>query len=130
MDPQPRRPFVKFNPIPAIYAFRVILLELGLWRKITSLDTNGFQNASNPFRITEYLISRAKTNLLFLAGSGLSEIVVRCLEGDLNLVSEQNRSKSVLRAFSSFVVDELRILAFPRLVAARDMAVSETSAEN
>lgn len=123
-------PTAEFNPIHEIYAFGVILLELGLWRKVKSLDTNGFRNASSPFRVTEYLITRAKTNLPFLAGSAFTEIVVRCLEGDLQLVSEQSRYKTVLQAFSSLIVDELRILAFPRLVAARDMAVSDTSVDN
>ena len=109
-------PTESFAPIHDIYALGVVLLELGLWRKASSIAKPPTTRSADPFQIRSILVERAKSHLGYSAGLAYRNLVLCCLQGhfDLGMLGAQ---------FSSLVVDELRLLAFPGLAASQQLRV-------
>ncbi|KAK0709244.1 hypothetical protein B0T26DRAFT_678691 [Lasiosphaeria miniovina] len=111
-----------FAPVHDLYALGVVLLELGMWRRATSLIRQDGPRASDPVETRNGLVERAKRHLGFSAGARYRDAVLRCLEGDFcvnfggadgSVIGKDSRDGELGANFRSLVVDELRLLAYP-----------------
>lgn len=86
------QPTRKFQQMHDVYSLGVVLLEIGLWRPVSRLEQNGFQNVHLKERsdVQALLIRQAKDKLPFYAGISFAKVVERCLSGDFE--SEQSFS--------------------------------------
>lgn len=111
-----------FAPVHDLYALGVVLLELGMWRRATTLVHHDASRIADPFGITNSLAARARKHLGFSASSRYRNVVLRCLEGRFEPDHDVDNEAAVVAAdsdtllasrFRSSVVDELRLLAYP-----------------
>lgn len=79
---QPTRRFRKSHDI---YSLGVILPEIGLWMPVSKLksDERFFQH-SKRYETKEYFIKTAKESLPFRVGMAYTEIVIKCLSGQVD----------------------------------------------
>jgi hypothetical protein len=116
-------PTESFSPIHDIYALGVVLLELGIWRKAPSLLRPSIQESNDPFQISGALAGRAKSHLGYSAGLRYRDLTLRCLLGTFG---EWNTPGMQLdAAFRSYVVDELRLLAYPSVAAGQRLQMDD-----
>jgi hypothetical protein len=130
----PRRwgvPTVTFGPIHDIYALGVVLLELGMWRRATSIVKSQGTRPLDPFRVRADLVERASKNLGYTAGAAYRDAVLRCLKGDFGIQVEEGYegSRQLSAKFRELVVDQLRILAFPNIDAGRQISLATWETE-
>jgi hypothetical protein len=97
-------PTVKFQPIHDVYALGVVLLEIGLWRRATSLIRTGVEA---PEVVKETLLTYATVRLRYCAGSNYSEIVLRCLEGEMIASDEVTPPQGLTEPFYNTVIEPL-----------------------
>ena len=102
---QPQKPFQKVHDI---YALGVVLLEIGLWRSVLSLERAGFGNVTDPWTIQDYLVNKAKKALPREVGENYAQLVVRCLTGDFDASDDSQNGLKLQQTFQEQVVDVLR----------------------
>jgi hypothetical protein len=116
-------PTTAFGPIHDIYALGVVLLELGIWRKATSVVKLTGIRPLDPFRVRNDLLERATKYLGYAVGTTYRDVVLRCLRSDFGAGIEDDYDARMRLAarFRSLVVDELQALAFPHLDASQQI---------
>ncbi|KAF2848105.1 hypothetical protein T440DRAFT_429324 [Plenodomus tracheiphilus IPT5] len=100
----PQKPFAKIHDI---YALGVVLLEIGLWRPVLSLEKDSFKRVSDPRTIQNYLIKKAEKSLPFQMGDRYKDIVVRCLTGNFDVDDDNKEDLKLQQAFRAKVIDVL-----------------------
>ncbi|KAK0372059.1 hypothetical protein CLIM01_10584 [Colletotrichum limetticola] len=103
-----RSPTQTFNKIHDIYALGVVLLEIGLWQSVSSLDKSGFSKVRDPREIQKYLIKHAERRLGWKMGEKYQRLVIRCLKGDFGVVDDTKEDLKLQQAFRGYVVDLLQ----------------------
>lgn len=101
---QPQKPFQKVHDI---YGLGVVLLEIGLWRSVLSLERAGFRNVTDPWAIQDYLVNKAKKALPREVGENYAQLVVRCLTGDFDVREDSKNGLKLQQAFREQVVGVL-----------------------
>lgn len=107
-------PTGSFSPLHDIYALGVILLELGMWRRATSLLRTSDRTYPDPYKVHLALVRRATEHLGFSAGSSYREIVLRCLNLQSHSTEDGNQFLLFTQKIREQVVEELRALAYPQ----------------
>lgn len=89
-----RPPQKSFNQIHDLYALGVVLLEIGLWRAISSVKEQAqafLEPGTNldPEILTEFYISTASRDLPHTMGDSFAKAVVTCLKGDFGVSCDE-----------------------------------------
>ncbi|KAF1966643.1 hypothetical protein BU23DRAFT_603414 [Bimuria novae-zelandiae CBS 107.79] len=105
---QPQKPFQKIHDI---YGLGVVLLEIGLWRSVLSLERAGFKNVTDPWTIQDYLVKKARKALPREIGEKYAQLVVRCLTGAFDVDKDSKNGLKLQQAFREQVVDVLEYAA-------------------
>ncbi|KAG7001514.1 hypothetical protein G7Y79_00031g066290 [Physcia stellaris] len=106
-----------FSKVHDIYAFGVILLEIGLWESIESLDKGKLLSDAHPDPVESkrVLMKHANLTLGFRAGERYQQIVLKCLDGGFEATESNDTIGSKLQLrFMKEVVDALQDAKFPR----------------
>lgn len=101
------RPEQRFTKMHDIYALGVVLLEIGLWEPAIKLEKNMFAHASNGYAVRAQLIKHAQRRLEPRVGRKYKDIVVRCLNGNFDIVDDSKEDLKLQQAFRTQVVDIL-----------------------
>ncbi|PVH93642.1 hypothetical protein DM02DRAFT_676715 [Periconia macrospinosa] len=101
---RPQRPFSKIHDI---YGLGVVLLEIGLWRPVLSLERDGFRRVNDPFTIQSYLVKKAEKSLPLQVGEHYKQVVVRCLTGRFDVENDNREELKLQQAFRAQVLDVL-----------------------
>lgn len=95
------KPSDRFRKVHDIYAFGVLLLEIGLWKTVREL----FENRSyTPDRILSILIVNARRELGHLMGQRYKNAVLFCL-GIEDFGSDDEKQTKLMNAFKEEVLD-------------------------
>lgn len=105
---QPQKPFQKIHDI---YGLGVVLLEIGLWRSVLSLERAGFKNVTDPWAIQDYLIKKAKRALPREVGEKYAQLVICCLTGSFGVGEDSTSGLDLQQAFREQVVEVLEYAA-------------------
>lgn len=93
-----------FKKIHDIYAFGVLLLEIGLWTVASSRELFGDGNSS-PDAIRETLVRNARGRLGHFMGQKYRDAVLCCLEGTLKVDNDDEKQTKLITAFKEKVLD-------------------------
>lgn len=105
-------PTETFNKEHDLYAVGVVLLEIGLWRTVTSIFKSPLAQAGqggqfpNGEGIRDWLMTLAKTNLPPLMGTKYSEAVQKCI-GGFGIIDDNTERSGLELAFRQQVLDLL-----------------------
>ncbi|KAK2745079.1 hypothetical protein CKAH01_18296 [Colletotrichum kahawae] len=97
-----------FNKIHDIYALGVVLLEIGLWQPVLTLERSGFSKVRDPHAIKKHLIKHAEKRLGAKMGDKYQKVVLKCLKGDFKIVDDTKEDLKLQQAFRANVVDLLQ----------------------
>ncbi|KAE9583941.1 hypothetical protein CGMCC3_g227 [Colletotrichum fructicola] len=97
-----------FNKIHDIYALGVVLLEIGLWQPVLTLEKSGFSKVRDPHAIKKHLIKHAEKRLGAKMGDKYQKVVLNCLKGDFNVFDDTKEDFKLQQAFRANVVDLLQ----------------------
>lgn len=100
----PQKPFAKVHDM---YALGVVLLEIGLWRPVLSLEKDSFKRVNDPRRIQEYLMKKAERSLPSQMGERYKDVVVRCLTGNFSIDDDNKEDLKLQQAFRVQVIEVL-----------------------
>ncbi|KAK4188079.1 hypothetical protein QBC35DRAFT_214964 [Podospora australis] len=103
-----QRPTYQFSKIHDIYALRVVLLEIGMWQPVLSLEKSGFSRVKDPLAIQKYLIRQVENRLGSRAGEKYKQVVLKCLRGNFGVTNDTKEDLGLQQAFRSQVVDVLQ----------------------
>jgi hypothetical protein len=98
-------PTEAFGRIHDIYAFGVLLLEVGLWQVAPDLFVKGETNNLNPSAIKARLVKNAWERLGHFMGQKYCDAVLLCLESSLAVDVDDKRDSKLIAAFKEKVVD-------------------------
>ncbi|CAI6337835.1 unnamed protein product [Periconia digitata] len=101
---QPQKPFTKIHDI---YSLGVVLLEIGLWRPVLTLTTDGFKRVKDAWTVQEYLVKKAERSLPREVGEHYKQCVSRCLAGRFDVLGGEKEDLGLQQAFREQVVDVL-----------------------
>lgn len=93
-----------FKRIHDIYAFGVLLLEIGLWTVASSRELFRDEN-QKPDTIRETLIRNARGRLGHFMGQKYRDAVLFCLEGTLSIGEDDEKQTKLIAAFKEKVLD-------------------------
>lgn len=82
-------------------------MELGLWRPVLSLTTDGFKRVNDPRTIQEYLVKKAERTLPREVGEHYKNVVIRCLTGGFDVDNDNSEDLKLQEAFRDQVLDVL-----------------------
>src|SRR5437762_12139836 len=99
-------PTVRFQPIHDVYALGVVLLEIGLWRRASSV-----LRSHSPGAVRERFIEYATNRLPYLTGTAYSNIVKTWLEGRRIVSNTATEPGSLAEGFYKYVVEPLETLS-------------------
>ncbi|KAJ0357265.1 hypothetical protein COL154_010308 [Colletotrichum chrysophilum] len=97
-----------FNKIHDIYALGVVLLEIGLWQPVLTLEKSGFSKVRDPNAIKKHLIKHAEKRLGAKMGDNYQKVVLNCLKGDFKVFDDTKEDLKLQQAFRANVVDLLQ----------------------
>ncbi|KAH0430442.1 hypothetical protein CcaCcLH18_07822 [Colletotrichum camelliae] len=100
-----QNPTQPFNKVHDIYALGVVLLEIGLWQPVLTLEKSGFSKVRDPHAIKKHLIKHAEKRLGAKMGDKYQKIVLKCLKGDFEVVDDTKEDLKLQQAFRANVVD-------------------------
>lgn len=104
-------PTESFNKLHDLYALGVVLLEIGVWRTVTSRLKPGFEQAKkfgkvpSPEYVKQSLIKIAKEELPPVMGNRYTKAVVTCLSGDFKVGKCDPQLKELGLAFREQVIE-------------------------
>lgn len=104
-------PTESFNKLHDLYALGVVLLEIGVWRTVTSRLKPGFEQAKkfgkvpSPEYVRQSLIKIAKEELPKEMGTQYTKAVVTCLSGDFAVGKGDPQLKELGLAFREQVIE-------------------------
>lgn len=93
-----------FKKTHDIYAFGVLLLEIGLWTVASSRELFKDENYS-PEAIKDTLIKNARARLGHFMGQKYRDAVLCCLEGTLKVEDDDEKQTKMISAFKEKVLD-------------------------
>ncbi|KAF4830414.1 hypothetical protein CGCTS75_v005919 [Colletotrichum tropicale] len=97
-----------FNKIHDIYALGVVLLEIGLWQPVLTLEKSGFSKVRDLHTIKKHLIKHAEKRFGAKMGEKYQKVVLNCLKGDFKVFDDTKEDLKLQQAFRANVVDLLQ----------------------